>query len=472
MAGGDLRHVRFFTRCVKGSLAFVLLTAVGSGCGFYNVFMDDCLEGVALPPAPAKRLSSIALALRYLAGTQFETDQTVLNRAAYGGDWPQCYTVLGSGLYTRDTNPFLATYIHHALALVRGEHRDALGLTDGDVEAARNARTSAVGLMRRFETGGGGEDAGTFGFWPVARPRWAPGDLIVSTFINSFWTSWQATGDRQPVNVSFFPANHSAGPDSDDTASIHAALLDHHLLDGGPAVTERFERFLADWRDLGQVPLGDEASWLDPNEHTGAFLTWLTYRDPANRPSPNHVDVVVNANILYALGRYGRLNTPGVTEAVALINRAIQTGVHRSNPHALSFFYPNNLALHYSVVRACYEGGASDLLPAADGLVADLYGSAFSDARGFRFWHRGDPHLNTAFAVATLVTAGEVGDIVKGGVDYLAAEQDPELGSWEAGPFFGAYLDNGWQVRWVSAALTTAIALEALVKYELLAGGG
>ncbi len=452
-------------RCATA--ACLALTMGLGGCGLISLFEDDCGFGIRLPSASDQSLSAISLGLRYLVETQFASDQTGYNKVAYAGDWPQCCTMEASGLYARDTNPFMATYVHHALTLVRAENQAVLGLTDAEIDAARGARRAAVDLMLRFGAEEGRPDAGTYGFWPIQRPRWRPGDWLLSAVVNRYWTNWQGTGDRQPVNFSFFPSNHAPQSDADDTASIYAVLLDHARLDGGPDVAVRFERFFADWRDSGQIPLGSEPSWLSPGRVTGAYLTWLAYLDDANHPSSNHVDLVVNANVLYALGRCGRLDTPGVTESVTLINEAVATGVHRSNPSLLSLFYPDNLAFHYCVARAYAEGGVSGLAPAVDGLVQDLLDTVRVGDAGQRYWSRGDPHLNTAFAVAALLSAGVGGDVVDAAVNYLLAQQNPDYGSWDSGPFFGARLPNGTWVTWVSPALTTAIALEAIMKHRI-----
>jgi len=457
----------------RGALAWVLgaglVLGVGlSGCGLINLFQEDCLSAISLPPASDEPLSPISAGLRYLVYTQFKTDQTGRNQVAYAGDWPQCYTMAGTGMYVRDTNPFMATYVHHALTLARAEHQAVLQLTDAEIEVARNAREAAVGLMRRFESPADSPDAGTFGFWPVQRRSWQPGDVLLSMFVNDRWSNWSRPGDRAPVNVSFFPANHAIPSDADDTALVYASFLDHATFDGGPAVTVGFEQFFADWRDLGQVPLGEERSWLGSRSGTGAYLTWLAYLDDPARPELNHLDIVVNANVLYALGRYGRLDTPGATDAVALINEAILANVHRTDPDQLSLFYPDNIAVHHCVARAYCEGGVSDLAPAVQGLVADLLTTVRADAAGHYYWDRGYPHLNTALAVLALLNAGHTGQIVDRAVDYLVAEQDPVYGPWDGGEFFGARLNDIARVNWVSPALTTAMAIEALMAHRIM----
>jgi hypothetical protein len=181
------------------------------------------------------------------------------------------------------------------------------------------------------------------------------------------------------------------------------------------------------------------------------------------------VDLVVNANVLHALGRYDRLDTPGVSDAVGIINAAVDSGAHLTEPEELSLYYPNNLSFHYCVTRAFGEGGVSGLGSAVELLVQDLQASAEVTQEGHSFWNRGDPHLNTAFGVMALLNAGCNDEIVDRAVRYLQSQQDPVTGAWEAGAFFRGRLDSGVEAVWVSPALTTAMALEALCAYRLTA---
>jgi hypothetical protein len=234
----------------------------------------------------------------------------------------------------------------------------------------------------------------------------------------------------------------------------------------------RLARFFSDWRDLGQAPRQPNPSWLPPA--SGAFLTMLAYDDPPGVTTPNDVDLVVNANVLYCLARYGRLDTPGVAEAVGLINAAVAAGFQRtapgdqqSAPAEISSYYPDNFAFHYCVSRAYREGPVAALAPAVTGLADELEASVQWRADGSAYWDKGDPALNTALAALALMNAGRRGPIVDAAIAYLRAEQDAIYGGWPAGVFFVGRMDNGVVMEWRSAALTTAMCLEALCEYEL-----
>jgi hypothetical protein len=437
------------------------------GCGLTGVFLDDCSAPDVGPPA--EPLPPLRLALRYLNETQLKMDRWNNNQVDYAGDWPQCFTLAGRQRWVRDASPFMSTFVHQALALFTASNQQVLDLTEADVADARRMRRAAVDLMLRFQAKPPCPDAGTFAFWPHHRDRWLPGDLVLKAIAVEWGRGPQLMGNRAPINVSFFPEVFAIPADADDTATIYSALLDHALLDGGSPVETGFTRFFADWRDLGQVPRRNDASWLPAS--SGAFLTWLAYHDEATSPRSNDVDIIVNANVLYALGRFQELDTPGVTAATRLINDAVAAGAHLESPGQLSLYYPDNLALHYSVVRAFAAGGVSDLEPAARALMGDLLSSAERSTDGPCFWDRGDPHLNTAFGTLALIFMESDDPVVDGAVAYLLSEQDQRNGQWRAGSFFRGRFDTGIEAVWISPALTTAVAMEAIARYKLQSGG-
>ena len=434
-----------------------------SGCGFLGLYQSDCTAPQV--PAASEPLSPIRLALHYLQHTQLTADQLDPHRVDYAGNWPQCFALRPGGPFIRDTSPFMATFIHHALTLITEQHQEPLGLTDLDIEKARTMRRAAIALMLRFQAEPESPQAGTFGFWPPQSSAWLPGDLLLSGIGSFVGQGPQFMGVRAPINLSFYPEAFAIPTDADDTALVYAALLDHARLDGGPEVTENFERFFSDWRDLGQAPRHNDVPWLPADSE--AYLTWLNYGDDPAHPKPNDVDIIVNANVLYSLGRYGRLDTAGVAQAVAIINAAIESGAHRSGPNEISLHYPDNLVLHYSVTRAYQQGGVLDLAPAVELLREDLLGSVETGDAGHCCWDRGEPHLNTALGVLALLAAGYRGEVTDRATDYLISQQDPDSGSWEAGAFFRGRLDGGVEAIWVCQAQATAMALEALCQQRL-----
>lgn len=429
-------------------------------CGLIGLHQPDCAAPAVAPPGAA--LPPIPAAIRYLRETQYAEDRTAVPRVRYAGDWPQCFNVRGTRTLVREVSPFMAAFIHHALSFIDESSAGDLGLDRAALDDVRAMRVAAVAFMLRFRSGPERPDAGAFGFWPRREPRRLPGDWVLGRIVRVLLRGPMLAGYRAPVNLSFYPAEFAVVADADDTAAIYAALLDHERLDGGPPVTEPVERLFSDWRDLGGARVRNRGDWLPPD--SGAFLTWLDYGGGNGAPLPNDVDAVVNANILYLLGRLGRLDTPGAAEAAAVINAAVLSGVHIASPDLVSPYYPDNLALHYCLSRARGRGGVTSLQEATDRLVSELLETVIWTRGGRCLWSRGRPQLNTAFAVLTLINAGYEGPEIEGAVRFLRSEQDPVTGGWKAGAFFRGRGDSGVETNWISPALTTAMALEALVR--------
>jgi hypothetical protein len=170
--------------------------------------------------------------------------------------------------------------------------------------------------------------------------------------------------------------------------------------------------------------------------------------------------------VLFALGRYGRLDVPGVAEAIGLINQAASLGLYRDRPEEIAEYYPDNLAFHYAVSRAFHEGGVSALAPAVEILADDLESTAIERSDGKVYWDHGAPQLNTAFAILTLLNAGRDTPLVARAVAYLIDVQNA-WGGFDAAPFFIGRADGGQVFEFSSASFTTAMALEAFSRYVL-----
>lgn len=418
----------------------------------------------AVPPSPIQR----ALGFLLLNQVRQPLDVTLdgYRVVDYPGDWPQFIGLRDAPSFrVRDVSPFSVAFIHHALTHANEFNQHALGLDTIDVWAARSMRQQAVGFMRRFESRPGLPDAGTYGFWPEDADPATP-DLLRTLVLTSWLRGPILGGTRVPINLPIFPRTLAIPTDADVTATTYASLLDTAILDGAPATTVAFERFFAQWRDVGLVPRRANPSWPPPA--SGAFLTWLAYRDPQFPLFPNDVDLVVNANVLYALGRHRRLLVPGAADAVRLINGATSLGLHRGRLPEITDYYPDNFTFQYAVSRAFREGGVFTLAPAVRILADDLEASVLLRSDGTAYWDKGDPHLNTAFAVLTLLNAGRRPPAVARAIAYLVAEQNAS-GGFDEATFFIGRTDGGQVFEFRSASLTTAMVLEALIRYRCCA---
>jgi hypothetical protein len=431
---------------------------VGCGIDLYQAEPTPLPADASAPP--------IVRGLHYLRVTQVTPDEEALTGGDFAGDWPQYFHVdTNPPVRVRDISPFVVTFIHHALSLITDENLAALDLGPADAADAREMRRAAVAFLWRFEAPASDPAAGTFGFWPYWRPIRSPQDCLLALLGLRVLGGPVLMGTRGPGNISFFPLSLAIPTDADDTATVYVALLDDALLDGGPLLNPPLDRYFTDWRDTGQVPRRLNPDWLEPT--SGAFLTWLAYESPPGCPRPNDVDLLVNADILYALARHDLLDTPGVDEAVALINRTTLAGYHITRLEEVSDYYPDNLAYQYCISRAYHEGPVPALRPAVERFADELLASVQSGADGVAYWDHGDPHLNTAFAVLTLLNAGRAGPTVDAAVQYLLDEQDATFGNWAESTFFIARADSGMIVPWTSTALTTAIAIEAICRHRL-----
>ena len=424
---------------------------------------------VAMPPAfraadlpsPIQR----ALGFLYLNQLQFPIDVVIDGTRVidWPGNWPQFFRLQGAGPgRLRDVSPFTVAFIHHSLTTVVEQNRQQLNLSDLDLLAARAMRQRALRFMRGFESPAAAPDAGTFGFWPYDIDPATP-DLFSTLLLTAWLKGPILGGQRVPINLPIFPSPLAIPSDADVTATTYAAMMDAAAFDGAAPSPVAFERFFSDWRDLGLVPRRVNPWWLP--HASGTFLTWLTYRNPPF-PFPNDVDLVVNGNVLYALGRKGRLDLPGAGQAVRFINIAALLGIHRTRIQDLTEYYPDNYAFQYVVSRAYREGRVLSLAPAVAVFAADLEASAVVRPDGSVYWDKGDPHLNTAFALLTLLNAGRRSTTVDRAMRYLESQQNT-LGGFDEATFFVGRTDGGQVFEFTSASLTTAIALEAMARYRM-----
>jgi hypothetical protein len=422
--------------------------------------------GSTAGPSPAgssPELKAIEGAFSFLRNQQVIVTTQERGAVDYEGNWPQFFFLKElPSVRIRDVSPFIVSFIHHALAHLVEDHAGALGLNPEQLATARSMRQQAIDLLRQFEAAPWDPARGTYGFWPydVAGPSFT---VPVQSALLALAKGPVLHGMRTPINFDIFPDALAIPSDADVTATTFAALLDDALLDGGNGVRSSPETFLSDWRDTGEVPLRFRPSWLP--EESGVFLTWLPYGSPW---TPNDVDLVVNANVLFALARYGLLEAPGVSEAIDLINQATRQGLHRTHHEEIALYYPDNYCFHYAVSRAYCEGPVPALQPAVEILADDLERSSLEDNDGAAHWDKGTPELNTAFAVLTLMNAGRRTPLIAKGIKYLNPRQFVPPGNRAEGVFFFGRSDGGLEIRWVSQSFTAAMILEALCRFALL----
>ena len=380
------------------------------------------------------------------------------------GGWPQFFELTSTGSCICDMSPFMSAFIIEALSLISDDQKEALKLTSSDLDSADRMRRKAVEFVSRFEADVDGLANGTYGFWPYGPESRSLLDFLKAGILRVQGGVPLLRGKRAPRGVPFYPHAWRVPSDADSTACTYVALSR-----AAAAAETRFTPYpfwntLCEWTDRGQARLRWNPAWLPPQ--SGAFLTWLPEQETVG--NLNDVDLLVNANVLYAFGYFGRLDTRGVQEAVRLINQSVLNAPHPISTSEFSLYYPNNKALHYFIARAYGSGGVTALWPAVDVLLDDLEKTACWN-EGLCNWVSESPVLATAFGCLALLASGYRGPMIQGAIGYLEHHQIPTSGGWLAEVFFEARFDNdGDRLAWKSSSLTTAVALQALCWARLM----
>lgn len=408
-------------------------------------------------PSSAERraLPSMRRAVAYLRDTQ----TLAISRGSFDkdfeGGWPQGFTLGRNGPAIRDASPFMPAFIHHALSCVDDSKLGPLGLAADDYETILRMREKAEQYMSRFASSTVHSTPPLYSFWPPLTRKRSISSRLVAKLLELQLKNERFHGEFGPINMPFLPESWAVPPDADDTAVIYAALDGRRQPPVSGSSVDFPVEALVQFRDIGRVKRKNNPKWLAPS--SGAFFTFL------GEVPRNDVDLVVNANVLFVLGLKKLLNVRGVDNAVDAIRSGVVGGAFRDEPESVALYYPDNHVLHYCVSRAWRLGGVEGLGTSVERLARDLLDSVKRCGGGHSYWDRGDVDLSTALAVLTLHFAGVGSNDVRAGIKFLESRQEAD-GSWSAGVFFEGRFLKGQRILWSSRALTTAMALEALVR--------
>ena len=182
----------------------------------------------------------------------------------------------------------------------------------------------------------------------------------------------------------------------------------------------------------------------------GPYYTYLGVNDapddPVAAPFAREVDRLVNANVVFCCGLLG-IDLPGAVEYLA---RGVRSGDYRGQSHYV--ISPHFVI--YSIARAHADGGVRSLasvVPAMREFLATRLPPPAAEASA----------LNLACRAVGLLNLGVGPERVQPYVPALLAAQQAD-GDWPVGAAWAGFPPNFDG----SPALTTALALEALAKWQ------
>ncbi|HOW24751.1 MAG TPA: hypothetical protein PK711_03705 [Bacteroidales bacterium] len=309
--------------------------------------------------------------------------------------------------------------------------------------------------------------------------------------------------DKQ-INPSGRAAVFNIPNDADNTSMAAGFQILYHQWLGKscPSDDIRPLDLLALHRDLNRFITDQSSEFIA--EETGTFLTWFRdehlpiFTNPEKGIIPlgvNNVDLIINANALFALSLAKKTSYPGFAEAIRFIADLI---IQKSWQHA-SHYYPENYVFPYALSRAWRDSGIRD--PELDAVIPQLMVQTLDELGSpegllFKATHRrtakpdGFVH-QIALALITLLNLGrataesqglaeQYDGMVESAVQVILLDRKitkPRqkethklftgltMNFWDSGILYSSSLHQ--LAHWRSHAQTTALVLEAFAKYIL-----
>lgn len=414
-----------------------------------------------MTPDPGGAGAAISRGVAYLWNTQATAvTEHGSSRAAFEGDWEQ-HVGFDWGPFRiprRDTNPFFASGICNSLQHLSEENALTLGVSALDCDRAGEISARVLSLVERFETA-----EGTVAYWPeaICAPTGVFQRLQAEVF-RSYYGGPALHGTLAPRGIRCFPEEFRVWPDPDCTAMASVARSVTRGRDCGTAPgSHDLREVLAPYAYTGKESLFFPSRGVAPR---GAYFGFCV---PPDRPElPRDVDLIVNCNILYALALGGAGESAEAGRIIEWILDTARTGAHHDIA-SVTLYYRWENVFHYAVARCYRDGGLSAVEPAVSRLSTELAPTAIRRRDGTVFWDGHSPIKATAFALLCLLAVGERGALVDGAARYLLAEQDSRTGAWRDrwAPLGETMTGRSFYFR--SNASATALAIEALCRYQL-----
>ncbi|HET6244155.1 MAG: hypothetical protein H0V01_07255 [Bacteroidetes bacterium] len=279
--------------------------------------------------------------------------------------------------------------------------------------------------------------------------------------------------------------------DADDTALGFMALKLNNqvknklMLDSAFLVPDSIGHYFSRYRNLKRKKTHYYNFFFGKKKYLkGTFCTWfgeetpftgisfLPFSSRQNQYIPynsNEVDCIVNANILLALSHFGELNTPGVKEAVIMLKNNLLT----SNCNYCGIYYPSEFTLHYIISQLIAQGMTDfeDYIP----VMVDRLTKNQRDDGTWRTKIKGNELQVTLYALIALLNIDQVEKhntlpFIEKSMNFIlnqAIENENQV-HWPGGVFFSGGTVIRDSFLWRSDAVTTALALTAILKYNEL----
>jgi squalene-hopene/tetraprenyl-beta-curcumene cyclase len=305
-------------------------------------------------------------------------------------------------------------------------------------------------------------DAGVPGAHPAAEAgcRWLLGREVRRR------GDWAVGNPRLEAGGWFFEYQNGFYPDTDDTAMVLMALAKHGAA-ATPAGRPAAERGLRWLLGMQNKDGGWAAFDRDINREV---LTKVPFADHNAMLDPSCPDIT--ARVLEALGHYGYgVDHPQVARALDFLRRTQGADGSWLGRWGVNYLYGT-----WQVLQGLRAVGFDTADPMVRRAVAWLQGVQQSgggwgeSCRSYddpSLAGRGTPTASqTAWALLALLAAGEEGDAVRAGVDWLVANQ--REGGWDEAPFTGTGFPKVFYLKYHLYGLY--FPLMALARYAAATG--
>ncbi len=153
-------------------------------------------------------------------------------------------------------------------------------------------------------------------------------------------------------------------PDADNTCLQQVALQSNQWLE---EIREELIFYRVDQTRFQLTPVQRN---LPDTE--GSYLTWFPPRKFCRPGKIETIDLGVDANILWFLGRFDCLDTPGAEETIRFVRTAVSRELAIEKPFLVSQYYPFPVILLYLISRAAVWGKIEALYPLRATILGQL----------------------------------------------------------------------------------------------------